>query len=185
MNTDKSPTHLITHNWKSSMSSSALISIPASSYAFNFLSAFVCACFAWKKKTGVFVSSLKIFSQTIQSTHWKRVNLLSQAEGEWEGKRRERRLLSLLFPSPSPSAQLYYQYTLFQTKLLVVSPHLDKMRHGDCIITAKKNNKKKSQSSEERNVRITSWYPHFNGSHFGSPPSSIYRITGLGVGLIT
>ena len=29
-------------------------------------------------------------------------------------------------------------------------------------------------------VRITSWYPHFNGSHFGSPPSSIHRMTGLG-----
>ena len=27
---------------------------------------------------------------------------------------------------------------------------------------------------------ITSWYPNFNGSHFGLPPSSIHRITGLG-----
>ena len=29
-------------------------------------------------------------------------------------------------------------------------------------------------------VRITSWYPNFNGSHFGLPPSSINRMTGLG-----
>ena len=30
-------------------------------------------------------------------------------------------------------------------------------------------------------VRITSWYPEFNGSHFaGLPPSSIHRMTGLG-----
>ena len=29
-------------------------------------------------------------------------------------------------------------------------------------------------------VRITSWYPNFNGSHFGLPPSSIHRMTGLG-----
>ena len=28
-------------------------------------------------------------------------------------------------------------------------------------------------------VRITSWYPNFNGSHFGLPPSEIYRMTGL------
>ena len=27
---------------------------------------------------------------------------------------------------------------------------------------------------------ITSWYPEFNGSHFGLPPSSIHRMTGLG-----
>ena len=29
-------------------------------------------------------------------------------------------------------------------------------------------------------VRITSWYPKFNGSHFGLPPSSIHKMTGLG-----
>ena len=29
-------------------------------------------------------------------------------------------------------------------------------------------------------VRITSWYIKFNGSHFGLPPSSIHRMTGLG-----
>ena len=29
-------------------------------------------------------------------------------------------------------------------------------------------------------VRITSWYPKFNGSHFDLPPSPIYRTTGLG-----
>ena len=28
-------------------------------------------------------------------------------------------------------------------------------------------------------VRITSWYPIFNGSHFGLPPSEIDRMTGL------
>ena len=28
-------------------------------------------------------------------------------------------------------------------------------------------------------VRITSWYPSFNGSHFGLPPSEIHRMTGL------
>ena len=28
-------------------------------------------------------------------------------------------------------------------------------------------------------VRITSWYPNFNGSHFGLPPSKIHRMTGL------
>ena len=28
-------------------------------------------------------------------------------------------------------------------------------------------------------VRITSWYPNFNGSHFGLPPSEIHRMTGL------
>ena len=28
-------------------------------------------------------------------------------------------------------------------------------------------------------VRITSWYPDFNGSHFGLPPSEIHRMTGL------
>ena len=28
-------------------------------------------------------------------------------------------------------------------------------------------------------MRITSWYPNFNGSHFGLPPSSIHRMTGL------
>ena len=28
-------------------------------------------------------------------------------------------------------------------------------------------------------VRITSWYPNFNGSHFGLPPSQIHRMTGL------
>ena len=27
-------------------------------------------------------------------------------------------------------------------------------------------------------VRITSWYPNFNGSHFGLPPSEIHRMTG-------
>ena len=27
---------------------------------------------------------------------------------------------------------------------------------------------------------ITSWYPKFNGSHFGWPPSSIHRVSGLG-----
>ena len=29
-------------------------------------------------------------------------------------------------------------------------------------------------------VCITSWYPKFNGSHFGLPPRSIHRMTGLG-----
>ena len=29
-------------------------------------------------------------------------------------------------------------------------------------------------------VHITSWYPKFNGSHFGLPHSSIHRMTGLG-----
>ena len=29
-------------------------------------------------------------------------------------------------------------------------------------------------------VSIQSWYPKFNGSHFGSPPSSIHRMTRLG-----
>ena len=28
-------------------------------------------------------------------------------------------------------------------------------------------------------VCITSWYPNFNGSHFGLPPSQIHRMTGL------
>ena len=28
-------------------------------------------------------------------------------------------------------------------------------------------------------VRITPWYPKFNGSHFGLQPSSIHRMTGL------
>ena len=28
-------------------------------------------------------------------------------------------------------------------------------------------------------VHITSWYPNFNGSHFGLPPSEIHRMTGL------
>ena len=28
-------------------------------------------------------------------------------------------------------------------------------------------------------VRITSWRPNFNGSHFGLPPSEIHRMTGL------
>ena len=28
-------------------------------------------------------------------------------------------------------------------------------------------------------VRITSWYPYINGSHFGLPPSEIHRMTGL------
>ena len=28
-------------------------------------------------------------------------------------------------------------------------------------------------------VRVTSWYPKFNGSHFGLPPSEIHRMTGL------
>ena len=28
-------------------------------------------------------------------------------------------------------------------------------------------------------VRITSWYPNFNGSHFGLPPSEINKMTGL------
>ena len=31
-----------------------------------------------------------------------------------------------------------------------------------------------------RLVRITLWYPKFNGSHFGLPPSSVHRMTGLG-----
>ena len=30
-----------------------------------------------------------------------------------------------------------------------------------------------------RLVRITSWYPNFNFSHFGLPPSEIHRMTGL------
>ena len=30
-------------------------------------------------------------------------------------------------------------------------------------------------------VRITSWYPKFNGNHFGLPPSCIHKMTGLGV----
>ena len=29
-------------------------------------------------------------------------------------------------------------------------------------------------------VRVTSWYPKFNGRHFGLPPSSVHRMTGLG-----
>ena len=29
-------------------------------------------------------------------------------------------------------------------------------------------------------MRVTSWYPRFNGSHFGLPPSSIHKMTGLG-----
>ena len=29
-------------------------------------------------------------------------------------------------------------------------------------------------------VHITSWYPNFNGSHFGLPPNEIHRMTGLG-----
>ena len=29
-------------------------------------------------------------------------------------------------------------------------------------------------------VSITSWYPKFNGSHVGLPPSSVHRMTGLG-----
>ena len=29
-------------------------------------------------------------------------------------------------------------------------------------------------------VRTTSWYSHFNGSHFGLPPSKIHRMTGAG-----
>ena len=28
-------------------------------------------------------------------------------------------------------------------------------------------------------VRITSWHPNFNGSHFGLPPSEIHRMIGL------
>ena len=28
-------------------------------------------------------------------------------------------------------------------------------------------------------VHITSWYPNFNGSHFGLPPSESHRMTGL------
>ena len=28
-------------------------------------------------------------------------------------------------------------------------------------------------------VRITSWYPNFNGGHFGLPPNEIHRMTGL------
>ena len=28
-------------------------------------------------------------------------------------------------------------------------------------------------------LRITSWYPNFNGSHFGLPPSETHRMTGL------
>ena len=28
-------------------------------------------------------------------------------------------------------------------------------------------------------VRITSWYPDFNGSHFDLQPSEIHRMTGL------
>ena len=28
-------------------------------------------------------------------------------------------------------------------------------------------------------VRITSWYPNFNGGHFGLPPSEIHRMPGL------
>ena len=31
-----------------------------------------------------------------------------------------------------------------------------------------------------RRVQNTSWYLKFNGSHFGLPPSSIHRMTGLG-----
>ena len=33
-------------------------------------------------------------------------------------------------------------------------------------------------------VHITSWYPNFNGSHFGLPPSFINRMTGLGGNLV-
>ena len=33
--------------------------------------------------------------------------------------------------------------------------------------------------SEMGLVRITSWYPNFNGSQFGLPPSKIHRMTGL------
>ena len=29
-------------------------------------------------------------------------------------------------------------------------------------------------------VCIPSWYPNFNGNHFGLPPSEIHRMTGLG-----
>ena len=32
----------------------------------------------------------------------------------------------------------------------------------------------------KRAVGITSWYPKFNGSHFGLPPSSVHKMTGLG-----
>ena len=39
--------------------------------------------------------------------------------------------------------------------------------------------KKKTTIIEMGLVRITSWYPNFNGSHFGLPPSEIHRMTGL------
>ena len=29
-------------------------------------------------------------------------------------------------------------------------------------------------------VPIASWYPKLKGSHFGLPPSSVHRMTGLG-----
>ena len=40
--------------------------------------------------------------------------------------------------------------------------------------------KKKKKKKKTGAVRITSWYPKINGSHFGLPPSSIHRMTGLG-----
>ena len=36
------------------------------------------------------------------------------------------------------------------------------------------------QMCRDRHVHIASWYPNVNGSHFGFPPSSIHRMTGLG-----
>ena len=35
------------------------------------------------------------------------------------------------------------------------------------------------QNPATRLVRITSWYPNFNGSHFGLPPSEIHKMTRL------
>ena len=51
--------------------------------------------------------------------------------------------------------------------------------------SGKKNWKKKQFSNKWKMqkemglVCITSWYPNFNGSHFGLPPSEIHRMTGL------
>ena len=48
------------------------------------------------------------------------------------------------------------------------------------LVLMKEKRKRKLRKSRAMGlVRITSWYPNFNGSHFGLAPSEIHRMTGL------
>ena len=77
-------------------------------------------------------------------------------------------------PSGEKVVEIVFVLPVFVIKLIWMDCHL--MLYYSCtwLFEKKKNEWRMGL------VRITSWYPEFNGSHFGLPPSSIHQMTGLG-----